>query len=70
MPNRRKGVPGSFGAPLQELLPRLTVDAQLREAAMRMRRKTAHKQSDQKSVDENGCPIFLLNQTLYERAKK
>ena len=69
MPDRRKGAPGSFGAPLDDLLPRLGDHAGREHDwtdvndAGRKRKETAQAKADR-------CRNFLLNQSLYERAKK
>ena len=68
MPNRRKGAPGSFGAPLDDLLPRLGDDAGHGWGEPRIK-----KERDAKAAAPDkakACRVFLLNQSLYERAKK
>jgi hypothetical protein len=67
MPNRRKGAPGSFGAPLDDLLPRLGDDAGhgWREPRIKKGRDAKPTAPDKAKA----CRVFLLNQSLYERAK-
>ena len=66
MPDRRTDAPASFGAPLDELLPRLEGETEVKLQVRRARRDHA----DRKPVPNDECPVFLLNQSLYERAKK
>ena len=64
MAHGRKGGPGSFGAPLDELLPRLTAE---RDG---VRLKVDVHRAPDATPQADRCRIFLLNQRLYERAKK
>ena len=66
MPHRRKGAPGSFGAPLDELLPRLA-RPQSDTIKVDFHRKPSECEPAN-AADE--CRIFLLNQALYERATR
>ena len=68
MANGRKGAPGSFGAPLNELLPRLTQGPNVDKLKVDVHRKPDHDEDPIPAAD--GCRIFLLNQSLYERSKK
>jgi hypothetical protein len=67
MPNRRKGAPGSFGAPLDELLPRIGTAGPAR-LFVDIHRKP--EQSESQRRHDSRCRIFLLNQSLYERATR
>ena len=68
MPERRKGAPGSFGAPLDELLPKLGSEQRQRpQVKVDIHRKPAQREQDGPS---DGCRIFLLNQSLYERSTR
>ena len=69
MPNRRKGAPGSFGAPLDDLLPRLGDDAGHGWRGPRIKWKERDTKPAAPDKAE-ACRVFLLNQSLYERAKK
>lgn len=68
MPHRRKGAPGSFGAPLDELLPRLVSGQGAGKLKVDVHRKPDDAENPVAAADR--CRIFLLNQRLYERAKK
>jgi hypothetical protein len=68
MPNRRKGAPGSFGAPLDQLLPRLSLGERHDRLKVDVHRKPEGAEAREQPADR--CRIFLLNQRLYERAKK
>ena len=68
MAERRKGAPGSFGAPLDELLPRLVTGEDRHKLKVHVHRKPSQIEEAQTPADR--CRIFLLNQRLYERAKK
>lgn len=68
MANGRKGAPGSFGAPLDELLPRLAQGEAGSKLKVDVHRKPDDAEDPVTAADR--CRIFLLNQSLYERAKK
>ena len=68
MANGRKGAPGSFGAPLDELLPRLTAGQDEVRLKVDVHRKPDDAGGEVPPADR--CRIFLLNQHLYEAAKK
>ncbi len=68
MPNRRKGAPGSFGAPLEELLPRFGGERDATQIKVDVHR--APDLADDSAKQAERCRIFLLNQSLYERARK
>ncbi len=68
MPERRKGAPGSFGAPLDELLPKLGAEHRSRpQVKVDIHRKPAKREQEGPSGE---CRIFLLNQSLYERSTR
>jgi hypothetical protein len=68
MPHSREGASGSFGAPLDELLPKLGGgawgDIHLK---VDVHRKPKHSEPE-RSADR--CRIFVLNQKLYEQATR
>ena len=66
MPDRRTDAPASFGAPLDELLPRLEGETEVR---LQVRRARTDR-SERKPGRGDECPVFMLNQSLYEGAKK
>ena len=68
MPDRRTGAPGSFGAPLDELLPRLGSDHRRRlQIAVDIHRKRAQAEPESGAGEPQ---IFMLNQRLFERATR
>jgi len=69
MPDRRTDAPVSFGAPLDELLPRLHGGHGAEDVKLQVRRARAGQpERDPARGDE--CPVFMLNQSLFEGAKK
>ena len=69
MPHRRTDAPASFGAPLDELLPRLHGGQGAEDVKLQVRRARAG-QPERKPATDRECPVFMLNQSLFERAKK
>jgi len=67
MPDRRKGAPGSFGAPLDELLPSFGLSDQRPPVSIDVHRRPPPV--DDQGEAQQGCRIFLLNQRLYEAAQ-
>lgn len=68
MPQMRRGAPASFGAPLDELLPRL---GGARFSFERKLDPVRQKQSRQLHLDATDPrDIFLLNQALYDRSRR
>lgn len=68
MPDRRKGAPGSFGAPLDQLLPSLVGGEHRDGLKIDVHRKPDSSEEQGPPVDR--CRIFVLNQRLYEVARK
>lgn len=68
MPSRRKGAPGSFGAPLDQLLPRIGTDQWSRGLSIDVHRKPRDSAEAPRRSGE--CRIFMLNQGLYDQANK
>ena len=68
MANGRKGAAGSFGAPLDELLPSLMAGRDASQLKVDIHRKPDDAADPVSAAD--ACRIFLLNQRLYERARK
>ena len=66
MPNRRKGAPGSFGAPLDELIPKLGSEQDNAQIKVDVHRRP--EASEEAPIDR--CRIFMLNQRLYELANE
>ena len=68
MPDKRRGAAGSFGAPLNDLLPTLGGDPRRgHEYTVEVHRKPAQAEADH---SPGQCRIFMLNQRLYERAAR
>ncbi|QIK78115.1 hypothetical protein G7077_03500 [Sphingomonas piscis] len=64
MAQGRKGAPGSFGAPLDELLPKFGQPDQPRVSV------DVHRKPEQAADErQETCRIFILNQKLFEAAQ-